>query len=63
MPVGQTCPHERNNKECGIIAMRDACNFVGDAVTHMQAQASRRKLASMPEDTSSSTLTEGFVAC
>ncbi len=63
MLVGHTCPHELDNKERGIIATRDACNPVGDTVAHMQVQASLWKLAGMPEDTSSSTTTEGFVAC
>ena len=63
MLVGHTCPHELDGKECGISAMDDACNPVGDTFANMQTQASRWKLASMPEDTSSSTTTEGFVAC
>ena len=63
MPVGHTCPHGHNSKECGMPAMRDACNLMGDTIAHMQVQASRWNLASMPEDTSSSTPTEGVVAC
>ncbi len=63
MLVGHTCPHELDIKFCGIVAMRDACNAVSDTVAYMQVQVSRWKLASMPEDTSSSTTTEGFVTC
>lgn len=63
MLAGHTCRHELDGKECGIVAMRDACNPAGVTFAHMQVQASRWKLASMPEDASSSTMTEGFVAC
>lgn len=63
MLVSHFGPHELDSKSYGVTAMRDACNPVDDTVAHMQVQASRWKLASMPEDTSSSTTTEGFVAC
>ncbi len=61
MLVRHPCPHEPDIKDCGTVATRDACNAVSDTVAYMQVQVSRWKLASMPEDTSSSTTTEGFV--